>query len=329
MVLVILTVPVIRNDVADKPKLKRVDFLGSFVLIVILVLFLLGLALGGNLFPWSHPIVVSSIVLAFALLPVFVYVEVRIASEPIIPIPLLLNRTIACACVTNMLDTMVEYVLHFYGPIFFQVLGFSATRSGTILIPQAIGVAFGSIMTGYTMRLTGRYWWLNIVLETIKLGAAVVLVLVSSRTGPLWPIYFAYFVAGYCYAGMLTTALVALVSAVDHKDQALATSASYTFRYMGSALGIGLSSAAFQNILDHELWRRFEGRPDAQDIIEAVRSKMESIWNLPEKWIEDALDSYMCSLTGLWGVVVVISVLSLITSMLMREHELPSTLRRK
>ncbi|PVI01527.1 putative MFS multidrug transporter [Periconia macrospinosa] len=329
MVLVMLTVPAIQSDPTDKPKLKRIDFLGSSILITILVLFLLGLAMGGNLLPWSHPIVFTSIACALALLPLFVYVETRVASEPIISIPLLLNRTVASACLTNMFDTMVEYVLHFYGPIFFQTRGFSATQSGTILIPQAIGVAFGSLITGYTMRVMGRYWWLNITLETVKLGSAAVLLFCSSRAGPIWPIYVAYFVAGYCYAGMLTTALVALVAAVDHKDQALVTSASYTFRFMGSALGVSLSSSIFHNVLSSELWHRFHGRPDAKTIIDALRSKMENIQKLPEKWIADALDSYMSAVTGVWAVVVVISVLGLVTCMFMREHQLHSTLRDK
>lgn len=329
MVLVILTVPTYHTNPSGKSRLRRIDFLGSFVLILILVLFLLGLAFGGNLFPWSHPVVIASIACALALLPLFIYIETRIASEPIISIPLLLDFTVASACLTNMFDTMVEYVLHFYGPIFFQIRGLSATQSGMILIPQAAGVAFGSIITGYLMRAMGRYWWLNVILETVKLGSAFVLVFVSSRTGPLWPIYVAYFVAGYCYAGMLTTALVALVSAVDHKDQALVTSASYTFRFMGSALGVSLSSAIFQNVLSSELWHRFKGRPDDKAIIDAVRSKMENIHNLPEKWISDALDSYMSATSGVWAGVVVISVVALATCMFMREHVLHSTLSRK
>ncbi|CAI6340800.1 unnamed protein product [Periconia digitata] len=329
MVLVMLTVPATPSDPDDKPKLKRIDFLGSFILVTLLVLLLLGLACGGNLLPWSHPFVLASLSCALALLPLFVYVETHFASEPIISIPLLLNRTVAGACLTNLFDTMIEYVLHFYGPIFFQTLGFSATRAGTILIPQAVGVAMGSIITGYTMKRTGRYWWLNILLETTKLASAVMLMLLASRTGPLWPVYICYFVAGYCFAGMLTTCLVGLVSAVDHKDQALVTSASYTFRYMGSALGVSVSSAVFQNVLNRELWRRFAGNTDAKTIIESVRSKMENIQDLPDRWAEAVLDSYMSAVTGVWGAVVVISVLALGTCFLMREHELPSTLRRK
>lgn len=328
MVLVMLTVKAPASNPDAKPKLKRVDFLGSFILVTFLVLLLLGLAFGGNIVPWSHPFVIASTLCSMSLLPVFVYVETRVASEPIIPIPLLLDRTVAAACLTNMFDTMVEYVLHFYGPIYFQTLGFSVTRSGTILIPQAIGVAFGSIATGYMLRVMGRYWKLNVALETLKLGAAIALVLLSSRTAPTWPIYIVYFVAGFCYAGMLTTALVALVSAVDHAQQALVTSASYTFRFMGSAFGVSISSTVFQNVLNRELWDRFADSPDAEDMIESLRSKMDNIYNLPLEWIKDALDSYMSAVKSVWVVVVVISVLGLGASMMMREHKLHLTLSR-
>ena len=327
--LVIRNVPVAPSAPVNRPKLKRIDFFGSFLLVLSLVLLLLGLTIGGNLVSWFHPLVMANLFSSLILALSFVFAEIYIASEPIIPIPLLINRTIAASCLTNMLDTMIEYVLHFYGPIYFQILGFSATRSGTILIPQAVGVVFGSIIAGYIMRVTGRYWTLNVVLETLRLGAAIGLVLFSSRTAPTWPIYAAYGVAGFCYAGMLTTALVALVSAVDHAHQALVTSASYTFRYMGSALGVSVSSAVFQNVVGDKLWCRFAGRPGAEDIIEDVRKSLDSVKKLPPEWRDDVLSSYMAAVTSVWVVVGIISVLALGAAMVMREHRLHSTLSRK
>lgn len=85
-------VPVKQTDTA---KVRRVDFLGAFTLVAALVLLLLGLNSGGNIVPWNHPLVYTSLPLSFVLLCVFIYVEDRIASEPVIPIRLLLNRSVS------------------------------------------------------------------------------------------------------------------------------------------------------------------------------------------------------------------------------------------
>lgn len=92
-----------------KSRLKRVDFLGSISLVITLVLLLLGLNSGGNLVPWNHPLVSASLALAGISLCVFIYVEDRIASEPIIPVRLLLDRTVAAGCLTNWFGTMAYF----------------------------------------------------------------------------------------------------------------------------------------------------------------------------------------------------------------------------
>lgn len=99
-----------------KANIKRVDFPGAFFLSSSLILFLLGLNSGGNLVPWNHPIVYVSLPLSAICIVAFVFVEDRV-SEPIIPVRLLLKRTVAAACLTNWFETMSIYALLYYGPV--------------------------------------------------------------------------------------------------------------------------------------------------------------------------------------------------------------------
>lgn len=87
---------------SELSKLSRVDFLGAFSLVVTLILLLLGLNSGGNIVPWSHPLVLASLPLSMVSLGVFVWIELRWAAEPVIPVRLLLDRTVAAACLTNV-----------------------------------------------------------------------------------------------------------------------------------------------------------------------------------------------------------------------------------
>lgn len=103
--------------VTDKNRLKRVDFLGAFTLVAALVLLLLALNSGGNIVPWNHPLVYVSLPLAALSLAAFVYVEDKVASEPVIPVRLLLNRTVASACLTNWFASMALFSYMYYGPV--------------------------------------------------------------------------------------------------------------------------------------------------------------------------------------------------------------------
>ena len=206
----------------EGPKWKRVDFLGSFAMITTLVLSLTGLNSGGNVVPWTHPLVLTTLPLSVVSLLIFVYIEDRYATEPIIPVKLLLNRTVLAACLTNWLVTACIFALLFYGPIYFQVQGLSTTQAGIRLIPQALGTAIGSVGSGLIMRWLGRYYILNICIQA-TLVLSLALISTFTLSSPAWQPFVYFFLTGIGYSGMLTVTLIALIAAVDHKDQAVIT----------------------------------------------------------------------------------------------------------
>jgi MFS family permease len=88
--------------ISNKSLIARIDFGGSLLMVGFLVLLLLGLNAGGNLVPWTDPLVLTTIPLGVAMLVAFLWWESR-AKQPIIPVRLLLDRTIFNACITNFL----------------------------------------------------------------------------------------------------------------------------------------------------------------------------------------------------------------------------------
>ena len=307
---------------------KRIDFLGAISLITTLVLLLLGLNSGGNIVPWTHPLVLTTLPLSAVSLAAFIYIESKIATEPVIPVRLLLNRTVLSACLTNWLTTMCTFAVLFYGPIYFQVKGLSTTQAGARLIPQSIGVGIGSVLSGLIMRWTGRYYFLNVGTQIIFVGAGV-FISTFNLTTPDWEPFVAFLLAGIGYSSMLTLTLLALIAAVDHKDHSVITSASYAFRSTGSAIGITIASAVFQNILKIELWSKFGDRKDAKEVIGRLRDSLDEIQKLPGSWKGEVMQVYMDALRGVFLTTVGIAVLGLAISLLMREHTLHSNLARK
>ena len=313
---------------SDKSSLKRVDFLGAATLMTTLILLLIGLNSGGNVVPWNHPLIYTTLPLSLVSLLLFISVENGHASEPVIPVKLLLDRTVLSACFANWLISMAVLSLIFYGPIYFQVKGLSPTQAGVRLIPQSLGTAAGSITTGLIMRWTGRYFSLNIMIMLTFIAACTLVSTFDLRT-PTWEPFIAFLMSGIGYSGMLTTTLLALISAVDHKDHSVITSASYAFRSTGSAIGITISSAVFQNILKLRLRATFSDRDNSGRIIHKLRDSLEEIAKLPPGWREDAQAAYMDALRVVFLTILGMSIVGAVISLAMREHKLHRTLERK
>lgn len=209
---------------SDRSYLSRIDFGGVILTAGFLVTLLLGLNAGGNLVPWRHPLPISAISVSFALLAGFWLWESR-ARQPIIPVRLLLTRTVAAACATNLVCTMGTMMAIFYTPLYLQVRGFSTTQAGTSLLASSVGVATFSISAGIIMKRTGRY---------LRLGISVLLVHVLGAVGlstldessPRWHVPASLFLTGGGYGAMLTTTLLACIASVDHSQQAVITSAT-------------------------------------------------------------------------------------------------------
>lgn len=326
-ILVIFTVKIPVKE-TDRSRIRRVDFLGALTLVLFLVLLLLGLNTGGNQLPWNHPLVLTTIPLSAVFLLIFIYVEDRVATEPVIPVRLLLDRTVFSACLNNWFSTMALFGILLYVPIYFQVQGYSATAAGAVLIPDAVGTAIGSLISGILMRRSGRYLVYNYLsVVTFLISSAAICTLNSSTA--TWVVFVILFFIGLAYGAMLTVTLVALISAVDHKHQAVITSASYAFRSTGSTIGITIASAVFQNVLKSGLWSRFGDRPDAGKVIGRIRDSLEGIREAPPSWHDGVLDAYMDSIRAVFLSLLGLAVLATVVSLAMKQHTLHTNLARR
>ena len=294
----------------------------------VLILYIAQLNSGGNTVPWNHPIVLASLPLSAALFLVFIVVEARYAVEPIIPVRLLLNRTVAAACLTNWFFTMSQIALTFYAPIYFQVRGMSATGAGIMLIPTSVGAAAGGIVCGIIMRAAGKYYILNLVIQLLFLLPLGLTTRFTLDT-PYWHPIVYFFFTGFAYAGMLTVTVTALIAAVDQKHHAVVTSASYAFRGTGSTIGITICSLVFQNTLNARLWERFGAEKDAAIIIARLRDSLTEIKYLSPKLSGEAEDVYMDALRGAFVTIFGIATLGAVASLFMKEYTLYKDLARR
>lgn len=309
---------------------ERIDFFGAFTLISTLIFLFLGLNTGGNVLPWTHPLVLASFPVSAFFFCLFIYIEKSHAKEPIIPLNLLLNRTILSACLVCWLGSMLYYSLIFYGPVYLQIKHFSPSKAGLYLTSFSLGSAIGSISAGLIMRKTGKYYFLGIFIQAALVSAFILASSFFTLTSPDWIPIPAFFLCGFGFVGTLTVTLTALISSVDQAEHAVATSISYAFRSTGSTIGITISSAVFQNILNKKLWALLGDRPDAAEIISRLKDSLDEIWKLPRGGLQEAaIEAYMFAVRGPFVTMLGFGVLGMLISLGMRENVLYNTLERK
>ncbi|OAQ95759.1 hypothetical protein LLEC1_00383 [Akanthomyces lecanii] len=311
---------------SDKSRLSRIDFGGVLLTVSFLVLMLLGLNAGGNLVPWTHPLPLVTIPLSLAIFGVFLWWE-STARQPVIPVRLLADRTVLAACGTNFLVTMLVMTGLFYGPLFLQILGSSATTAGLQLLPSSVGASVGSVTSGLVMKRTGRYWAMGIAC-TLTVTAGVVLFTLLDQTTPVWVASVSFFLSGSGYGAMLTVTLLAAIAAVDHAHQAVVTSGTYMARSIGSTLGVTIGSAVYQNVLQAKLWERFGDWPGAADEIRRIRESLDELQHLPPGWHDGVIQSFVDAFHSVALTMLGLALAATLTISLMREHKLHNNLSR-
>ncbi|KAI0537803.1 major facilitator superfamily domain-containing protein [Xylaria digitata] len=313
--------------VSGKSYLARIDFIGAFLLVSFLVLLLLGLNAGGNLVPWIHPLPLTTLPSSLVALMFFITWEYR-ATQPIIPVRLLFDRTVFTACITNLLCCMLQFQALFYIPLYLQTHGVSAAGAGLVLLFSSLGVSICSVSAGYIMKKTGRYVLLGTFAVSLQLTASIILTTLR-QDSPIWPLRIVFFLLGSGQGGMLTVTLLACLAAIDHSHQATITSATYAFRSVGSTVGITIGSAIYQNVLMDRLWERFGDLPGAAEEIKRIRDDIDELNHLPEGWHDGVAASFQEAFQSLWFTLVGLAALAVISVSLMKQHTLHSTLSRK
>ena len=214
-----------------KAKLRRVDFLGALVLILAIFTLLLGLDRGSNV-AWTTPTAIAPLCISFPLFATFVLVEQKYAHEPFAPRRIFYERGLLACYLCNFFSLGGWLSALFYLPLYFQaVTGFSATQAGIMLLPTIIAGVTGSLLGGFVMKRTGRYYWATVVALTIlPIGMMVIVLFTGLLAHNVYATSIGMFMGGLGNGISITTCLVGLIANAAPADQAIATACSYLFR---------------------------------------------------------------------------------------------------
>lgn len=141
-----------------RKSLKRVDFMGSFLVAFAVISTLLVFTLAGDMLPWTHPAVAALAVAALAGGAAFYVWETHYAAEPIFPPSLLAHRAVWTSYLLLLFQNAAQATATLSVPLFFQVtLNAQAGEAGLYLLPSVFGNTVGGLGTGWYIKRTGRY----------------------------------------------------------------------------------------------------------------------------------------------------------------------------
>jgi hypothetical protein len=234
--------------------LKRIDFLGAFLSITGLTLFLVALQAGGYTHPWTSAYVICTLLIGFATIAAWIGWEWKGTIHPMVPMELFKGQHVV---------SLAYAVAFVAGMNFFSVLNFWPLMISSVWNPDPVQVGLRGFAPGLSVTIGAIFF--NSMLSTWKGGAKWVLflasVLLTCFGGAMavvtpeneWTVLALGTVGGIGLGGLIVpSATVAMIAAPD----ALITTCaalSLSVRAVGGSIGYSIYYNIFANKLKTRL----------------------------------------------------------------------------
>lgn len=155
-------------------KLKRVDWIGSFIFMASATAFLIAISWGGSQFAWSSTQTIAPLVVGAAGLVGAAMWQRFVAKEPFMRHELFNSVSAVATYICSAAQGLVLFGQLYYIPFYFMsVLAYSPVKTGVAILPVMLTLVPASMITGLLITRFNSYrWpiWAGWVLCTIACG---------------------------------------------------------------------------------------------------------------------------------------------------------------
>ena len=230
--------------------IRAVDWFGTFAILGVTVMLLLGLDFGGSIAPWDSPKVICLIVFGSLMVLLFLFSEKKLATYPLMPLGMFNNRSAAAACLVTFCHGFVFIAAEYYLPLYLQsVKAASPLRSGVLLLPITLSTAAMGVVSGLIINGTGRYReiiWFGLALLAIGTGLYILL----DTSTSIAKIAGYQILMGVGSGCLFHPPLIAIQALVHQRDTASATATLGFIRNISLSMSVVLGGVVFQNSVD-------------------------------------------------------------------------------
>ncbi len=237
-----------------------IDYLGTLLLLCMILGLLLVFGLGGRVYPWSGSVIAGLLFGSLGSLGLFLWVEQH-AKDPVLPLVLFRNPVFSIANAVTFLMGVGMFGSLIYLPLFLQgVQGYTAMHSGAMLVPMTLSMVTASILSGRYMTRTGRYRVLAIVGMATATVGLYVLGQITAETGVAL-IVLAVMLVGMGLGIGMPVFTLSIQNALEHKYLGVATASVQLFRQIGGTMGVALMGTLLNHAMGRNLAVRITALP--------------------------------------------------------------------
>jgi MFS family permease len=308
------------------PVIKRpvsVDYAGAGLIVGGVSILLVWVSLAGTDFDWIS--VTSGLLVAAGVLVLglAMYVEAKVASEPIIPLRLFKDRTMVLATIASAMVGVAMFGATVYLSQYFQLSrGMTPTHAGLMSIAMVGGLLASSIVIGRIISRTG-VWKRYLVAGSFLVVVGFSLLGTIDHKTPLVVVGAYMALVGLGLGATMQNLVLAVQNNTRSADLGSASATVAFFRSLGGAMGVSALGA----VLSHQVRDSLEKGLAAMGITPSGNSdSIPDLAALPAP-VRNLYESAFGDATGhLFLVSVPFAVASLLCILFIREVPLRTTL---
>ncbi|WP_392894893.1 MFS transporter [Streptomyces sp. LN699] len=238
-----LHLPVVKREV-------KVDWGGAFFISAAVSLLLVWVTFAGDKYDWVSWQTLAMVGGSIALGLLFVLVESK-AAEPIIPLSLFRNRTIALSSIASLFVGVAMFTGTVFFSQYFQLArDKSPTMSGVMTIPMIAGLFVSSTVSGQVITKTGK-WKAWLLCGGVLVTAGLGLLGTIRYDTEYWHIAIFMALLGLGIGMMMQNLVLCTQNQVAPSDLGSASSTVTFFRSLGGAIGVSALGAVMANRITH------------------------------------------------------------------------------
>ncbi len=235
-----LHLPVVRKENV------KIDYLGAVLIVSGVSTLLIWSSLAGSKFDWWSGWTALLVTTGVALLVAAVWVESR-AHDPIIPLSIFRNRTVALTTVASALVGVAMFGGTVFLSQYFQLsLGKTPTQAGLLGLPLIIGLLVSSTVAGQLITKYGKWKAFLVSGGVVMVGGMLLLSTITAQT-TVFMVSVHMFVLGVGVGLMMQNLVLAAQNDVPARDLGATTSTLTFFRSLGGAIGVSALGAVLAN----------------------------------------------------------------------------------
>ncbi len=227
----------------------HIDYLGATLIVGGVSVLLVWVSLAGSQFAWASATSYALVAVGLAIIAVALYVEAKLAVEPVIPLRLFRDRTTSLATAASVLIGLAMFGSTVYLSQYFQLArGMSPTEAGLMSIAMVGGLLVSSIATGRIISNTG-FWKRYLVGGMVLVIVGLALLSRIDETTNLVVVGLFMAVLGLGLGATMQNLVLSVQNNVALSDMGAASSVVAFFRSMGGSIGVSALGA----VLAHQV----------------------------------------------------------------------------